>query len=88
MRHADCLGHGDADAVNGAPCHIQLGTPGRLCSISQHVGSRLHYPEWSVIPEKSMSVIGPLLFGAVTVVNLIVFTLVLGSLFRRTRVHH
>ena len=35
-----------------------------------------------------MHVIGPLAFGAMTVVNLTVFALVLVSLFRRTRVHH
>ena len=35
-----------------------------------------------------MNVIGPLAFGAMTVVNLTVFALVLVNLFRRTRVHH
>lgn len=35
-----------------------------------------------------MTILGPLVFGAMTLVNLVVLVLVMIPLFRRTRVHH
>lgn len=35
-----------------------------------------------------MQLLGSLAFGAMTVVNLVVFVLVMVGVFRRTRVHH